>query len=142
MEANELRIGNLLKHTNNHIFLRKVWDTIIKLSGQEIFFISVSQTEKNVYYEPIPLTEDWLLKLGFENFDGNMILLSKHPNTYLFVNKIRQNDDCFNSVFMQQYIGDTGNYNIVHLLNINFVHQLQNLYFALTGTELSLKSDI
>jgi hypothetical protein len=77
--------------------------------------------------EPIPLTEEWLLKLGFKRIkkgigwdklsDGKLILVEVPTN--------KGNIVAFN------YDADKYNY-------LKYVHQLQNLYFALTGVELQL----
>jgi len=65
------------------------------------------------------LTEDWLLKFGFENQDENRYWLEP--------------------IFLFHY-GDGVKYlaNQRHV-NLFYVHQLQNLYFALTGEELTIK---
>ena len=73
--------------------------------------------------KPIPLTEEWLLKLGF--FEDN---------TYLNIGEVRY------------YIGEFGTYLDEQVWwneeiisdHIKYVHQLQNLYHALTNEELTL----
>ena len=69
-------------------------------------------------YRPIQLTEEWLLKFGFEVYK-----FDHKENQYRFKDRlivIRDNLFC-----------DYGTGVI-----IKHVHQLQNLYFALTGEEL------
>ena len=58
--------------------------------------------------KPIPLTEEWLLKFGFI-WDGDIKILKGYLNDYVDGN------------------GEA---------RLKYVHQLQNLYFALTGEEL------
>lgn len=72
--------------------------------------------------KPIPLTEEWLLRFGFEKcrfrntvYENKSIILDSRKCGYLL---------CDNSIENLQYI--------------QYVHQLQNLYFALTGEELKL----
>jgi len=99
------RSNELFPNSNNVVSLLHVWDT-------------VSQFEE--FIEPIPITEEWLLKFGFskigENFDlkGFCIWWSTIVKEYHF------------------RINGSG----IHLKHI---HQLQNLYHALTGEELTLK---
>ena len=68
--------------------------------------------------EPIPLTEEWLLKLGFKYFLDTKIyaidnfFIEKEPDNKIAV--------------MYDYLNKS----------VEYVHQLQNLYFALTGEEL------
>ena len=66
-------------------------------------------------YKPIPLTEDWLLKFGF-----------KIENCY-------ENNKASKNKIIITY-GENFFYGITRLI---YVHELQNLYFALTKTELS-----
>jgi hypothetical protein len=73
--------------------------------------------------EPIPLTEEWLLKFGFhldsyKNFELNNINI----NRLNFKLTIFEDDDWYDIPIKTKY-----------------VHQLQNLYFALTGEELIIK---
>ena len=75
-------------------------------------------------YEPMPITEEWLLKFGFENWDKNKWVDS---NSVLTISK---NDDNFLCLINQRDV------------DILYVHQLQNLYFALTGKELTLKDNL
>ena len=108
MKANELRIGNLIQDNN------KEWI----VSAQLIY----SVVEGNGYlagFKPIPLTEEWLVKFGFDKSNENNYLknefriwIEKH-NTYFYI---------------------IGSYMVI----CNNVHQLQNLYFALTNTELTI----
>jgi len=79
-------------------------------------------------YQPIQLTEEWLLKFGFE------LLCRKSPDGYkdtIFSMQkpywtLMQLDKGWGVQFWQ------GN-------KLEYVHQLQNLYFALTGEELEMK---
>lgn len=74
---------------------------------------------------PIPLTEEWLLKFGFIKMDWT------------------ENENCYEKSFVLQK-DDKEGYNLMDndvatLQQFKYVHQLQNLYFALTGEELTLK---
>lgn len=85
-------------------------------------------------YRPIPLTEEWLLKFGFKkNIDYELIneygKLSE-SNGRRGVGLYFNDGEWF--VTFREDVGCGWN----DLNEINYVHQLQNLYFALTGDEL------
>ena len=71
--------------------------------------------------EPIPLTEEWLLKFGFEK--------NKNSDLYFRLNNYEY--------FIENGIIDNG-YSRMNEISVKYVHQLQNLYFALTGKELEI----
>lgn len=73
--------------------------------------------DHSINFNPIPLTEEWLLKFGFLKYKGN--------NKDFWLNDFEFANDL-------KWIFWKGNI----LENIEYVHQLQNLYFALTQTEL------
>ena len=77
-------------------------------------------------FEPIKLTEEWLVKLGFTD-EGDFFMneLQKDLVIYYDEGKVQIGSD-FGTV--------ESNLNHIH-----YVHQLQNLYSALTGTELETK---
>ena len=107
MEAKELRIGNYLIHDGYFIKSYSV-------DG----FINVIKNIDN--YEPIPLTEEWLVKFGFNKLEG-------WDDMYYF-----QIGD------FQIYEYNVSGYEFDDF-GIKHVHQLQNLYFALTNEELTIK---
>jgi hypothetical protein len=119
---NELRIGNLVN---------KEFRTNISYWG--IYpMVPADFKEMEIYpfrFKPVPITEEWLERLGFEEyvFDGRVYLRKENlliGGTVLYWS--RDNDD---------YIMD-------FKAAPKFVHQLQNLFFALSGEELILKEHI
>ena len=115
MKANELRIGNYLLYSDTEE--KEPFNIKIGLSD---FFLIHEKTD-GVNYEPIPLTEEILLKCGFKKY----ITLDVCP-TFCKEN-ININDGVL-------YIIDYGFIN-----HIKSLHQLQNLYFALTSQELKVQ---
>ena len=117
MKANELRIGNL--------FVDKKTKTIINIIGLTEQYITFSGHFKNDWQaKPIPLTEEWLLKFGFDkHFEDFEKKIVGFYLTYNFNDGIS-----LNGKYMDEPIYIDGEY----------VHQLQNLYFALTGEELTI----
>lgn len=115
MDARELRIGNYV---------------ISKLAG----LIQVQYIPANIdisNYEPIPLTEEWLIKFGFEK-----IYESEFRVKYDLEKDLRfgfnKNKSLKNTPEGLSFIGCT-------YTHIKYVHQLQNFYHALTSEELTLK---
>lgn len=111
MRAEEVRIGNIVSSRY--------------LSEYEIESGDIT----DLYYDfnrfnPIPITEEWLLKLGFKQWGSYKHLWKVKGCQVCTVNS------SLNSGF---YLNE--NYRVT----IQFVHQLQNLYFALTGEELTIK---
>jgi hypothetical protein len=71
-------------------------------------------------FNPIPLTEEWLVKFGCENTADGFII----DRFRLF----------YNEVYKFWYVLDhgTGTY----LTKVEYVHEWQNCYFVLNGEEL------
>lgn len=113
ISANELRIGNL--YNDNGVFKKASPSTI-----EEVWNAPRS------WCKPIPLTEEWLLKFGFEKTEW-------YFNSYRLV--IGNNDYAI-------LIDLDGNCEVGDIITckIEYVHQLQNLYFALKGEELTFKT--
>jgi hypothetical protein len=109
MKASELRIGNFVMWSNVEIKIKS--PLMMQRTYQKI-------KEKRV--NPIPLTEEWLLKFGFEK-----------SNKYRGYNK-----GLYLACAWEQYFTLSNNHG--YIANINYVHRLQNLYFALTGKELQI----
>lgn len=90
--------------------------------------------------QPIPLTDEWLLKFGFSfNPDWCIYYLNVDINFRL------RNDDPLpdETNFKIQHVSDDDFYLSIEGFTwgqpIRYAHQLQNLYFALTGEELTIK---
>ena len=118
MKANELRIGNIVERYTDVFGRGWSWTNT---SHEDIYSIACGHEDK---YRPIPLTEEWLLKFGFRPLDNKNWHLGK----------------------IKVWSGATGIYfqfntpDDIDDVEIKYVHQIQNLYFALTGEELMLNS--
>jgi hypothetical protein len=89
-------------------------------------------------FEPISLTEGWLRKFGFECRESTAA-----KEYYLGLNNVT-NDWLFSIVWLDKpesfgYPNAPFYRNGRHTLY--YVHQLQNLYFALTGEELTIDKE-
>jgi hypothetical protein len=112
MKASELRVGNYVK-------FKGCDDKPFK-----VFRIDTTESSTFTTAEPIPLTEEWLLRFGFEQEYKSQMHSVYFLNglSYYFWYKT-------NKQYAQFYSAQ---------IEINYIHQLQNLYFALTGEELIL----
>jgi len=123
MEAKELRIGSML-----NTFVGRV------LGQRQMVIVDLNHLkhiqEGNKYgYEPIPLTAEWLERCGFEKNCDEWSNYSEDKNVEKSICLDQDDDEIY-------YSAGEG----VRLsVNIEYVHQLQNLYFALTGEELTIK---
>jgi len=120
MKANELRIGN--------------WVDIEAIDIQ-VECLPIDYNYSHLH--PIPLTEEWLVKFGFDTdgvtFDKQVPFVFHYGYRFSLYNTGNAVD--FNRsgwavrVFQSKQTIEIG--------RIQYVHQLQNLYFALTGEELN-----
>ena len=115
MKANELRIGN---YYYGDVLFPSEYNVIIAND-----LVELDSDPLDDYYQPLPLTEEWLLKFGFYKSDnyGNDEYRLDGYSYFRGSFYISDCDECGESV------------------EINFVHELQNLYFALTKQELTMK---
>jgi len=136
MKANELRIGNLVSQNG---FFGYVYSIESALPRQEKRFSDkdlVTLFDNGITtvpideIKPIPLTEEWLLKFGFNKILGKFVI---NPNSgynvcvaiidnkwYLF------NDDC------------NAECNII--CKVETIHRLQNLFFDIWNFELTINN--
>ena len=120
INAKELRISNLVEYRISDRFdKRKEWWEVSEIDADDIHWLSKVMPEDEDF-KAIPLTEEWLLKFGFIN---DKVL------------EFYRNDFTDSTIIID--------YNFICLLGyshvkLNYVHELQNLYFALTQRELTV----
>lgn len=113
MKASELRIGNFIY----------CGDEETKIYPEDFEMIDDCFFEWN----PIPLTKEWLLKFGFEEDSCNYYKIIENKEAVLYIDKL---DTTFAYGYPYECSGGD--------LKLKYVHQLQNLYHALTGNELEI----
>ena len=118
MKATELRIGNLITHdVYNHERLEKQIE-----NGDHI------DQAIRLRAEPIPLTEEWLVKFGFEKAGNSYYKKSIGEYLELSWHFLHDNTLCI----------QTKGSGFKEPTHVVYVHQLQNLFNALTDEELTL----
>jgi len=135
INVNELKIGNLayksLKSGNG----RKL---IARIGCSDFERIFEDTTSFN--FEPIELTKEWLLKLGFKkrfDFDDcNLYDLVEY--TGITKSGLNRGQGFF---CIADFIEKEGFWiDLQSRATLKYVHQLQNLFSAITGVELQLSS--
>jgi hypothetical protein len=122
MNARELRIGNWANTLSGDIQIVDLMTNINKVGANTKVFTN-GITFNIDTLQPIPLTEEWLKRFGFET-----------DKVCWFLDGVVMGDFQDGFWFLPNGSLVTRSFKIKH------VHQLQNLYHALTGQELELKS--
>lgn len=122
MEVKELRIGNLLQWRNNNAECE-----VTPSLFQNTYFWGHIEAKD---IEPIPLTKEWLLKCGFEGRELSLDIVNIG-----FMEADVDTERVWIGLSVGKYVEECN-----LLPDLHYVHQLQNLYFALTGQELELKT--
>lgn len=137
MEANELRIGNCLNFPCDSNIEEFSWFV------SDIKYLNYDYDTKQCFVndtpldetKPISLTEEWLVRFGFLKKETN--------NEYGWYKNCLNRQLCWchsNFISIEFNIGQCDEFtNTLLDIECKHVHQLQNLYFALTGEELTIK---
>lgn len=129
MKATELRIGNFVEFENDFFRMHIISESYPVLDT-DLFGAYVVEWDK---LSPIPLTEEWLEKLGFwSKYKSNHLKWSLYG---FDIDQISDEDENGNEIPQEQI------FHYAYQYDIKYVHQLQNLYFALTGKELTINQE-
>lgn len=117
VKANELRIGNKILFSKKEVTVTGILNGLIYCFPNDISQGDRFNTEDK--FEPIPLTDKLLLSLNvtkntFESYSFGIIKLYYKKKFKYFAVYVDVN----------------------YLTQIEYLHELQNLYFAINGTEL------
>ena len=134
MKTTELRIGNLVSFRGRMATVYQVnrsgavlqyeGDTNTEIEGVRRSTVSINDIE------PVRITEEILIKSGFYKDEGSIRFYIKH---------VMNSSICAFRVLLSNtglYFPNTSN--VEWGVNMTGAHQLQNLYFAITGQELSV----
>ncbi len=137
LKAKELRLGNYVKRITLSPDNDDKEEDVLVVNSSTIKILENNEVNGNyggmlsnyqgygVYAQPIPLTKELLLKFGFKPLDNK--------NWYLGKIKV--------------WSGATGIYHQFTTTDdiddvlLKYVHQLQNLYFAIIGEELTIEKN-
>ena len=121
MELNELRIGNYVSHPNRKEdrisgLGTKNWDDFAEFKDYDHVGYYLE------FVRPIPLTEEWLLKLKASKIDNDNFYYDRFKLIW---------KPSYKYWYVVDYMTST------YLTKIEFVHEWQNFVFAMNSEELS-----
>lgn len=135
IEPNELRIGNALFDRNNDIVIvESILDYGINYDPD---IEACKYQFRDNELRPIPLTEERLLKCGFEQVDD----MPYHPDMKtrsLYINTLILRKNTYSNLF--EFHFQHKDPSMFENTEVKYLHQLQNLYFALDGKELEINN--
>lgn len=125
MNIKELRLGNSVNcRVGDKMIVKPVSPTML------------NHFDRFIDLKPIPLTEEWLLKFGFEittdpeNIHYKLSLIGEFNESFVVNRKVG-----FDVFYVPHK--DCNDY-LCFTTQIKSIHQLQNLFFALVGEELTI----
>ena len=124
MKAIELRIGNYISVKNMGVDLPAIIERGVEIDAAN-------------EYNPVPLTEELLLKAGFssdgykDGYIGKDFVSGQMTLSFVLCNPFAKGDwnDCYTFDLRDSMFK-----------SLRYVHELQNLYFLLTNSELQFTS--
>lgn len=135
MKITELRLGN-------HVKFKEYIFSVIEIGTERGAMISIDIVKQvtindklNIHIEavrPIPITEDILLQLGFKSVGLSGFVFQKKVSSG---NYFTIESDC--GLWYPHF-----NNQLCSIAEFKYIHQLQNLYYAITGSELRLKREL
>jgi hypothetical protein len=118
MRVSELRFGNWIQDGNE----------FEQITIDHLNCLNSGRCE----YDPIPLTEEWLVKFGLNRHH------SDYANNVMFIKN--EADNLLTEFEWGVYPNYVGRgIQINNRKPLKYVHQIQNIYFALIGEELNIK---
>lgn len=125
IKVNEIRCGNMFIGYDNEQFQFGL-DNFVDVFN----LVDLDEIIKN----PIPITCDWLENNGFMRTDELSSCYKRYLNTetsdHCFIKLKQSSNLIWDAIFMNE-----GSIN-PHKIELKYVHQLQNLWFSTTNTEI------
>jgi hypothetical protein len=126
MKASELRIGNYVLDERDSV------DRVKAISDKEVALGALSQSNIIPFSEvnPIPITEEWLGKVNYQYANENGQKFYWHTDLPYF--QLRKDEDSWG----MWYCESNGVEALISKKDIEYVHDIQNIHFYLSGEEL------
>lgn len=136
MKTSELRLGNWVKYKDKYAKVENMSSRFIMDTSD---YIGVRHTGEgytmcvSTAFKPIELTDEVLSKIGFNKyndviniyvFENERVIIIYAPNL-----KLLRIEDIKNDILIDRN---------VRLNNVEYLHQLQNVYYLLIGKELEV----
>jgi hypothetical protein len=126
MKPEELRIGNWVKYRGEPVKVEQLRVNCLGIANSDVL---VDYNE----IEPIELTEEVLLKVGFEKDGNSYRLICDGIRIGYYTDKFKQVLDINVSREKKFYKNELRSY------DVKYLHQLQNEYYLLTNKELKIE---
>jgi hypothetical protein len=124
MRANALRIGNYVNIEGDVVKVKEIYEKSIHYANSEYESFATED-----FIQPIELTEEILVKIGFEKFVKSFRMELSGCRLDYFIDKT-----------LYIYKKHTNCCLIKDLeIKCEYIHQLQNSFFLLTGKELEVE---
>lgn len=131
MNANELRIGNYylwydkpFQLTEEHLRDFRFWD--------EHFYYPMEDGQN--YIRPIPLTDEYLWSMGFHSAFATDPQKIGPASKRFYIDRF---EVYMCNEYIQEFLFEPNRE--FEMIEVKHVHQLQNIYYVITGNELTLK---
>lgn len=143
IQANQLRIGNLVGHQDSDYTSDEdeihFTGRIAEIGERTVVVSDALTTGTRLAYQElisIPLTEEWLERMGFKKAEDSPGDDWYEINIGAFTLQVT-----ILSEIVFCHITDFNGQSVLFrkFLGFRYVHQLQNMYFALAGQELNVK---
>ena len=124
IQANELRIGSKL------LFTDYPHQGVLTIDEKDIAYAEKHPDWLQAFFQGIPITEEWLLKFGATKYNDDRFYLDLEKERNMLQLFWNLGGDYFICEFISRSM------HVCYFNDHKYVHQLQNLYFALTQKEL------
>ncbi len=132
MKAQDLRLGNFVIAKNEIIKIIEFRESFVLGENDNSIIGDLPSQMK-----PIELTEEWLLKIGFDAMHSSRYMyeksiINKHNiNVVVYIT--------FHTINKTLRMDFSNDLQILNLYDIQYLHQLQNAFYLLTNEELEVK---
>ncbi len=130
MKPTDLRIGNLVNtvYSDEPFTVSRIgWDYLVIVKNR------ISNPVQTEYARPIPLTFDWLKRMGFEE---------NQTDDGTVYHSLRLSDDMYCNLSLLEVnkngIIEAALFPYENFFRYQYVHQIQNLYHAIMGKDITI----
>ncbi len=131
LNTRDLRIGNLVVFESETCKITTIGKRKVGVSRRTENGNFVETLTEISEIEPIPITEEWLLKLGFKEQNTEIGSRFRKKNFY-----ITKNTD------FDFYLKDVKSGIYIHFMKLDFFHELQNIWYCLNGKDLKINDNL
>jgi hypothetical protein len=136
IQKTDLRIGNHLQYFIG--YGGSDWENT-KIDWQDLKWCEENNENFNEVHKAIPITEGILWANKFECGEGGWWMNAANNLRPHYLKLIYTVDDGWYPIYIEQPEMSSESEQMVSLRKIEYIHELENLFFVLTGKELNLK---